>query len=259
LIDGVVHDGRALLRLHARSRRWPPLLAPEIVARGAIFCTATGNRYFGQWLMDDCATYPLAVAEGAPITTAQPVNVHTLDYEQRLDMRPRRVGSAYVPELVIFHDVGQNPDKRRRVQAMRDRLFPAGGGAEHAGVFILRGATGQRRVLRNELELAERLRDRRGLRIVDPARADVETIVRTCAGARMVVGVEGSGLMHGILALRAGGAIVTLQPPSRFVGLYKDLADRDDQAFAFVVGLPEGEDFRVDPDEVERTLDLLPG
>jgi capsular polysaccharide biosynthesis protein len=112
-------------------------------------------------------------------------------------------------------------------------------------------------VLRNELELAHRLHERRGLRILDPRQADVPTIVAACAGARVVVGVEGSGLIHGILSLRAGGAVLALQPPGRFVGLYKHLTDRDDQRFAFVVGRPEGEDFRVDPEEVERTLDLL--
>jgi hypothetical protein len=35
------------------------------------------------------------------------------------------------------------------------------------------------------------------------------------------------------------------------------LTDRDHQRFGFVVGTPDGEGFRIDPSEVERTLDLM--
>jgi hypothetical protein len=51
---------------------------------------------------------------------------------------------------------------------------------------------------------------------------------------------------------------MTLQPPNRFVSVYKHLTDRDHQHFGFVVGMSEGAGFCIDPVEVERTLDLLP-
>ncbi|MNO01398.1 hypothetical protein D3C81_2215260 [compost metagenome] len=79
-----------------------------------------------------------------------------------------------------------------------------------------------------------------------------------CAGARIVAGVEGSQLVHGVNVLREGGTILTLQPPNRFVSYYKYLADRDGQHFAFAVGQPEGDGFIIDRDELDRTLDLLP-
>ena len=63
--------------------------------------------------------------------------------------------------------------------------------------------------------------------------------------------------MHGILSLEAGAGLLVLQPPDRFSAIYKDLTDRDQQQFGFVVGLGRGTDFWVDPDEVERTLDLF--
>jgi capsular polysaccharide biosynthesis protein len=124
-------------------------------------------------------------------------------------------------------------------------------------VFILRGAAGSRRILRNELEIAERLRDRRGFTIVDPAKQDVPAIVQACAGAGIVVGIEGSALIHGFLVLESGGGVLVLQPPNRFSAINKDLTDRDHQQFGFVVGLPRGDDFWIDPDEVDRTLDLF--
>ncbi len=63
--------------------------------------------------------------------------------------------------------------------------------------------------------------------------------------------------MHGILPLSPGGGLLVLQPPNRFSAIFKDLTDRDGQRFGFVVGLPKEEDFWIDPDEVERTLDLF--
>jgi hypothetical protein len=53
--------------------------------------------------------------------------------------------------------------------------------------------------------------------------------------------------------------MICLQPPARFNNSYKDQADCLDLVYGFVVGLPDGQDFVVPPDDVERTLDLLPG
>lgn len=257
LLDGVLYKGAACLHLSPRRDRLPRLRTSVELPCAAIYCTPAGNRWFGQWLMDDCATYPLARDAGVPITTARHAGPHTATYEAWLGMQPTVVRDAYLRRVVLFSDVGQNRDKHRRFRAMCDALRSHVEGAEHPGVVILRGVSGERRVLRNEAELARRLHERRGMRILDPLRSDAATLVAACAGARVVVGVEGSGLIHGILGLRRGGAVLALQPPRRFVGLYKHLTDRDDQRFAFVVGRPVGEDFVVDPEEVERTLDLL--
>lgn len=73
-----------------------------------------------------------------------------------------------------------------------------------------------------------------------------------------MAGVEGSQLIHGINVLSPGASVLTLQPPDRFVCFYKYLTDRDQQHFGFVVGIPNGIGFRIDLDELERTLDLLP-
>ena len=258
LIDGALYKDDARSWLAPRSSWWPQVRVECEIDRGAVFCTAMGNKYFGQWLMDDCVTYPMASAEGVPVTTTQAVNIHTQGYEDWLGMKPTRLHNAFFRELVIFEDVGQNRHKHQRFRAMNDQLRSHVKASPHPGVFILRGGTGELRLLHNEIELAEHLRDRRGFRILDPAKADVPTIVATCAGARTVVGVEGSGLMHGILALQPGGSVLTLQPPNRFVRVYKDLTDRDHQHFGFVVGHAEGKGFRINPEDVERTLDLFP-
>jgi hypothetical protein len=258
LIDGTLYkNGGAASFLRPRTSRLPRIRVSREIDRAAIYSTAPGIKYFGQWLMDDCATYPLASAEGPPAAVGHDTWAHAACYEDWLDMKPLRLESASIRELVIFNDIGQNRSKHARCRAMTAKLLSHVEARPCPGVFIVRGLTGERRLLLNEMELAEHLRDRRGFRILDPTKADVPTIVATCAGAQTVVGVEGSGLIHGILTLPPGGAILTLQPPNRFVGLYKDLTDRDQQRFGFVVGLPEGDGFRIDPIEVERTLDLL--
>lgn len=267
LLDGALYKNDARLWLQPRSGRFPPIRVETEIERGALFCSALGNRYFGSWLIEDCVTYPLASHEGIPVTTAkavklnpagQPVLTHAQYYEDWLGMQPTRLHNAFFRELVVFDDVGQNRSKHLRFRSMHERLISHVKVTPHPGVFILRGNTGDLRVLHNELELAEHLRKQRGFRILDITKADVPTIMETCAGAQIVAGVEGSQLVHGLLALRPGGSLLTLQLPDRFVQIFKDMTDRDSQQYGFVVVHPEDKGYRVDIEEVDRTLDLFP-
>lgn len=261
LVDGVLYKGRGCEYLSSRARRIPRLRVEHELGRGAVYSTYAGIKYFGNWLLHDCVTYPLAVAEGDPLTIRRTtVGRHESTYEEWLGMRPSRMDAVFLHELVLFDDSGYTDDKRARFAALREKLLSRVNVQPHPGVFVLRGRTGQDkpRILENELAIAEMLARRRGLRVVDPARDDVPTMLGACAGARVVVGVEGSGLAHGIVGLAPGGSVLTLQPPDRFVTVFKDTVEREHQHFAFVVGQPRGATFYVDPVEVERTLDLLP-
>ena len=258
LADGRLFRGTACEHLHPRTSIAPIVRIEDELARAAVYSTPAGNKYFGNWLMDDCNTYVLACDDSLPVSTAVPLWAHKLQYEVCLDMRPVRQSRAFIREAVLFDDFGQNSNKRERVRRMRERLLSHVEAKPHPGVFILRGSSGERRVLLNELEIAEALRRSRGIKVIDPLGMSVPDILAVCAGAETVVGVEGSGLIHGILLLPKGGRLLTLQPPNRFVGLYKHLTDRDDKYFGFVVGSPVGQDFTIDLDEVERTMDLFP-
>ncbi|UJR85257.1 glycosyltransferase 61 family protein [Sandaracinus amylolyticus] len=262
LLDGVVYKGRGHECIRTRTTRVPRLRVEREIGRGAVYSTFAGMTYFGNWLLHDCLAYPLAAAEGDPVTISRTaVGCHEPTYEEWLGIQPSRLESAFFRELVLFDDFGYTNDKRARFRALREKLFARVDAKPHPGVFVVRGRTGKGkpRVLENEAALAEMLAQRRGFRVLDPAQTDVATIVKTCAGARVVVGVEGSGLAHGILGLAPGGSLLVLQPPDRFVTVYKNTVEREEQHFAFVVGQPRGEGlFYVDPAEVERTLDLLP-
>lgn len=260
LLDGVVYNRRACSHLQPRAHRWPMLRTRVEIGCGALCCTFVGNRYFAPWITDNCTLYPLAAAAGEPTTTRRLPDLHTRAYADAWGMAPRQEDAALFRELVVFDDHGQNSNKRDRFGRLCSTVqskWPVES-RRHPGVFVLRGGTGQRRVLRNEAEIADHLHRHRGFRILDPRSCDLPTLIAQCAGSEVVIGVEGSQLIHGYMHLRPGGAVVTLQPPNRFVSYYKHLADRDGICFGFVVGIPAGEDFVVDAAEVERTLDLLP-
>lgn len=267
LIDGALYKGDAKSWLSPRAGWLPKIRIEHEIDRAAMYCTVGGNKWFGSWMVDDCITYPMASQLGVPVTTELAETeisvtrhgiLHAPGYEKWLGMNPLRMRNAFFRELVIFDDISQNRHKHMRFRAMTDKLLSHVNVNSHPGVFVLRGNKGELRLLRNELELAERLRERRGFRIIDPSKSDVATIVAACAGARTVIGIEGSQLIHGVNVLAPGGSLLVLQPPDRFVCFFKYLTDRDQQNFGFVVGTPDGEGFRIDPDEVERTLDLFP-
>lgn len=261
LVDGALYKGKASHWLSLKPSTFPGIIVDNEIDRAAIYCTQNGNSWFGTWLMEDCPTYALACNEGIPVTTAPsakyPLFTQAPAYEDWLDMKPLRLRSAFFRELVLFDDQSNNRSRHARYRAMGDKLLSHVPHAPHPGVFLLRGGDGDLRLLRNELELAEHLRVTRGFRVVNPLKSDVPSIVAACAGANVVIGVEGSQLVHGVNVLQPGGSLLTLQPPNRFVSYYKYLTDRDHQQFGFVVGIPEGDGFRIDIGEVERTLDLF--
>lgn len=259
LVNRAIFKDNFVKIIHKLDSYIPQIRVEKEVDRGAVYSSVAGNGWFGLWLTDDCSLYPLAESEGIPITTDQKVSSHILAYEEWLGMRPVRLHSAFLREVVIFDDqYTQNLNKKARFRTISDKLLSRVDAKPHPGVFILRRNSGKRRILNNELELAEYLRERRGFRILDITTADVPTIVATCAGAQVLVGVEGSHMVHGVMVLQPGGSVLALQPPDRFCSVLKWTLDRDDQNFGFVVGHAEGGGFRIDPTEVERTLDLFP-
>jgi hypothetical protein len=256
LIDGVLYAAGAQMHLRARGQRMPLYRAPKAIPFATLYESWVGNRWFGNWLTDDCLAYPLIAPHGHPVTT-RPSDGHVPEYEARLGMAPTRVGDAHFEELVLFNDHSNNADRRARAWAMRERLIAGRPVVEHPGVFVVRGVSGNRRLLANEMAIAERLERERGFRVLDPSGASVEAIVEACAGARVVAGVEGSQMSHGQVVQPPGSIFFALFPPDRVVSVMKMPSDRQGQGFAAVIGEGEAGEFRVSADEVLATLDLL--
>lgn len=258
LVDGVIYAGGTSRQLHARGRRHLWYRRPKTLAPAALYESWLGNQWFGNWLNDDCLAYPLAKGAGRPVTTApQPAGGHVADYEARLGMQPDRITDAHFDELVLFDDLPNTEDKQRRAGALRDRLLAGVAPRRHPGVYLLRGRSGELRLLENERDLADRLARDRGFQVLDPVTASVAEILAACGNADVVAGVEGSHLVHGIVSMRPGAALLVIQPPDRVVAALKTMADRNGLRFAYVVAEGAGGKFRLPWQELALTLDLL--
>jgi Capsular polysaccharide biosynthesis protein len=254
LIDGVLYAGTAVRHLKPRATRLPLRRLPQEAISAALYESWLGNRWFGNWLGDDCLSHGLAEAAGQPFTS-NPLIGHMADYERALGMRPWRASAARFEELLLFDDQPHNDHKRQRADRFRHKL--AGERVDrHPGIFLLRGTSGARRILRNEREIAERLAARRGFQILEPRQASLDEIIARCSGAQVVAGVEGSHLVHGLMLMPADARAFVIQPPDRAVSALKKLTDRQGQDYALLVGVGTHEAFSIDGDEVERTLDL---
>ncbi|HAF00199.1 MAG TPA: hypothetical protein DCG63_02795, partial [Methylophilaceae bacterium] len=121
LLDGVVYKKGACTYLQPRKKKRPLLETDIEIAQAALYATASGIEYFGQWLIDDCVTYSLAQVYGALVTTDKKMSNHGLAYEQCFGMHPYRLESAYFKELVVFDDVGQNENKRQRFRDLKHK------------------------------------------------------------------------------------------------------------------------------------------
>lgn len=253
LLDGVLYTGNAVRHLkHDAGRKFLTQGIPEF-SHGSLYESWPGNRWFGNWLCDDTLAYRLAEGTGRPVTT-QPASGHKRDYSDRLAITPTRVSNARFAELFIFEDRPHNEGKRQRADAIRRRLAPVEP-SSHAGVFLMRGNTGEKRALLNEAAVADRLA-KRGFTIVDPLAYSVEQLIAICAGADVVAGVEGSQLVHGLMVMPPRARALVIQPPTRAVSVLKLITDRQRQDFAYLVGEGDDEGFTVDLDELDRTLDL---
>ncbi len=260
LFDGVLHSGSAQMHLRARKHRLPAYIVPREVAKGALYESWVGNRWFGNWLSDDCLTYRLAERFGSPVSTTTAPAGHVPHYESLLGIAPRRLDQVHFDELVIFDDSQHNDGRKERANDLRNRIVSGTKSPcpEHPGTFLLRGGSGMKRVLVNEYAIAERLAAKRGFKILDPSTASVEEIVEACASARCVAGVEGSQLVHGLVVMPPDASLLVLQPPTRVVAALKLITDRQGQRYGLVVGQETDDDeFSVDVNEVERTIDLL--
>lgn len=256
VVDGVIYAHG--LALHLRTRRHKLALGRMTdMGHGAFFETWVGNRWFGNWLLDDCLTYRLAEDAGSPVTTMPPRSGHVPRYEALLAMTPQRIADAHFDEIIVFDDHANNSHRLARAQDMRTRLVPNTGGQATQGVFLLRGRSGDQRLLSNEDQIAERLEQGHGFRVMFAEDHSVDDLMAACAGARIIAGVEGSQLNHGIAAMAPGGTLLTIQPPDRATTAMKLLTDRWQQRFAMVVGHGQAESFRADWDDIARTLDLI--
>lgn len=258
-LNGVLYAGGA-----RQSQVWgrEPLInfgKPKKMAQAALPSSFVGSRYFGHHVVDDSVTTLLA-AQFAPTFRAPAPAVeawpHAGAYRARMGVDTPVLKSAYVTEAWLFDDWGMTAHRRQRLIQLREKLRDAQPSRMGHGVFLRRRGAGAVRNLINEAEIEGALA-KLGFDIVDLATDHTDAIIARCQGAGVIVGVEGSGLAHGLLSCAKDAAFLVLQHPYRFNNVWKDFTDALDLRYAFLVGEGNPEAFRIDPDELLATLDLL--
>ncbi|WP_353144115.1 glycosyltransferase family 61 protein [Paracoccus sp. (in: a-proteobacteria)] len=256
-VDGVLHARGAERHLRQRKQSRLTYAPPRESLSGALYESWIGNRWFGNWLLNDCLAYRLAEDAGAPVTSAPVRGGHIARYEELLGMAPHRIGDAHFDELILFDDLHNNSHRRARAQENRARILNGAVSKPLRGVFIFRGVSGDARILEIEAEIAERLEAEYGFLTLYIDRHDADELAHAAGAAQLVVGVEGSQLAHGVIAMAPGGTVLTLQPADRVTTSLKLLTDCWQQRYAMVVGSGTARGYLVEWDQIRRTLDLI--
>ncbi|MEZ5756311.1 MAG: glycosyltransferase family 61 protein [Paracoccaceae bacterium] len=214
--------------------------------------------FFGHMVLDGAAAMMLA-PPFAPACIDATVSAgmagHVDRYFQIFGLAHRAVRDVRVHNAWLFDDRGMNPHKSARLRTLGEKVRALPGRGSGHGVFFRRRGWGARRAPENEAEL-EDFFAARDFDIVDAAGLGVDDIIARIRGARVLVGVEGSGLTHGMLAMEPGATVVMLMPPWRLNNMMKDYSDGLGLRHAFVIGTEGRGGYVIDPDEILRTMDL---
>jgi capsular polysaccharide biosynthesis protein len=214
-------------------------------------------KFFGRWLLDDIPPARLARNRGLPFGSSRPLQPQQWQYLDLFDAPLISLpNAAWVQTLEILQDSGINVLRIERWRAMRREFAGSANALPQAGVFLMRGSTGEQRLLFNELQVAD-LVTSKGFNVVNPGLASLSEVRAATANTKLVVGVEGSQLSHGLLGVADGGAMVLLQPPFRFNTAYRERCDLLGITYAFIVGHSVEGGFKVDLNALGRLLDRL--
>ena len=256
LLDGSLYKSSARLPLTKQPQQLVGATVNEFIEEAALASSYYGSFYFGHWLTDDLTLYLAAEPLAKPVIPARTPYGHEQGYLDLLNIQAHAVTRARFGNLVIFDDFGQNAFKRQRYQELRTRLLNIAPATTGARVFIRRGQQGAARALTNATEI-EHILQSQGFHILDPENSTVAEIVKTLSGARLVVGLEGSHMLHCIYTMAENGGICILQPPYRFNNVLKNYSDCLGMTYGFVTGRACDGGFAIDTSELLQVLDKI--
>lgn len=246
LVDGYLLARGAHVRIDPGKFPWLFRGESSFREKGALAATWTGLRFFGDWLPDDILRM-LTLESVSPLVSPQKNPwFHQDAYLSCLGINLERFRRCVFNEFYMLDDRGQNSYKKKRYAILRNRLLSPLNlhNSRVGGVFLIRGESGAKRVLVNEREVAEVL-ESIGIQPIDTAQLPVEKIIRACAGAEWVIGVEGSQISHAFVVMAPGAKVIALQPPFQFNNVYKDRCDCVGSRYGFLVGERAGAGFSV--------------
>lgn len=257
--DGLLCNHRAYRRLTFGRPTAGPVAIQQVDETVAFCSTDAGNDYFAHFLLDDATTALLGAEFGQVVFGGVSAGrtAHCRDYMSRFNIQYTESASARFRDLWWFTDHPQNSHRRARLEQLRARLRAHYAPAPTvAPVYLQRGSSGSPRVLDNEAEI-ETLLSARGFAIIDPETLTADELCRHINGARLVVGIEGSQLAHGLLNLHPGGGLLCIQPAARFNAVFRSFCNSAGLDWGFVVAEGTAERFSVSADRLLAVADRL--
>lgn len=219
--------------------------------------TACAQMYFGHFFHDSLVLEELAARRNlTPLTFTQKPWLHEPKYRQLFERQAVATSVARVRSLWLVDERMLNQGWRSRFGALRERLRSKVTSTGARDVFITRGSLFTGRSLANEPELAELL-EQQGFTILRPEEEDPETIASVLRDARLVVCVAGSAEVHALVAMPEGATLVEIQIAPFFGTIGKILTESIGVNWAYVVAEATEAGFKLAPERLLRTLDLV--
>lgn len=265
LRNAVLFDGSIYARHHrapiAEKDLFKTAARTQQITSCALTSSYLGTKFFGHWLLDDCATYVLAESIAPPLCVRGAAFPHASKYASWFDQTWNTVDRAHIGWLTVFQDFALNSHKRKRLAKLRNIIrgrFAPNNPDKDKYVYLRRGQTGALRLIANEDLLINSLA-KRGFSIVDIETTDLDDLLRTLACAKLTVSMEGSHCAHCVLAMPENSLMLILQPSDLFSASGHALTAAVNLRSGFIVGpkTPFGYSFTID--EILRTADLGSG
>jgi hypothetical protein len=236
------------------------LFSPVTEVESLSYCMSpVSHTYFGHWLQDALPTALLAAPNDTLLLDLREDFPHTSKYAEAAGVQPAPRGVYFARRLHVYQDFSQGPSKRARLAHLRSRLTATIPDSSRyksgSAVYFRRGSTGVARLIENEDELIRALTTR-GFEVFDLEAASLADIQQRFRHARIVVGVEGSQQCHLSFALQAGACMISLIPADRFTLVLLGYARAVGLVPGFLVMDHSTEGYRVDLNDLFRTLDL---
>lgn len=226
----------------------------------AMLCTDyVIDRFFGHWVADGWSREQLAIDRGMTPMVFDPARyAHSEGYRRLIDLPARSIAESRVQRLWLIDDRGYNPGRMERFRRVRTRLRTAlAGRSGPSAVFIRRGADAAGRALCNEAEVIAAL-VARGFTIISPDSLPAAQVGAALRDARIVVGVEGSALVHANAVLDPGACVFAIQSPTSFNAIHRLATADAGLRFALSVGDPAADyDFTMPVDRLLRAIDMV--
>lgn len=245
--------------LHLTQKNHKLVLSTPLQNMSKAFLTTSqqGAHFFGHWLTDDLTLKFCCPENIQAVKSDTTYTPHQLEYSKYFGHHPTSCSNLFAAEMYIAVDYAQNTHKKRRYQILRKQLREQFTEKNIPGVVIKRGITGTNRILTNENEIIDYC-VKNGFVLLDPETMSAGEIIEKSLGAKIVIGVEGSHMAHGIYTMVENGCMLVIQPPDRFSGVFKLYMDCLGYQYAMIVGKPvEKNKFKLPLDKFKKVLNMI--